>query len=555
MAVAAEHIRMDIDSGKSLKPVTIAFVLTGLAAMFIGSLFGPLQAFNYADINLYPHFLVKSYYTGLTVHGVMNALVFTTYFNCAILSYFSSRELGETPNRRMIWLGYWVMTIGVVMAAVAILSGRASVLYTFYPPLEAWWPFYIGAAMLVVGSLIVGAAVVLHWMSWKRRHPGQITPLLTHMSVATWLMWGLAALGIAVEVVVFLIPWSLGGWKGVDPLLARTLFWFTGHAIVYFWLLPAYVSWYALVPHQAGGRLISDTAARLSFVLFLLFSIPVGLHHQFEDAGIGMGWKMAQMTLTFFVIVPSLLTAFTVAASLETAGRARGGRGWFGWFIRLPWKDPSVAAQVLAMLTFIIGGATGIVLASGWLNVMAHNTSFIPGHFHLTVGTAVAITFIGMTFWWLPHLTRKPLFAPRLALATAWLWFVGMMSMGCGLMSMGILTGAPRRDWLSELPHDPFHNLPTMILTAAGGVLLAIGLVTYFIVVVGTLLRKKDPGAVSDEIPYAAPPVHDGKLVRALDHLLVWAGATVLIIAAFYGPVLYLLFTHQIPLPGVGTGG
>jgi len=107
---------------------------------------------------------------------------------------------------------------------------------------------------------------------------------------------------------------------------------------------------------------------------------------------------------------------------------------------------------------------------------------------------------------------RKPLFAPRLVLATAGLWFLGMMSMGCGLF-------------------------------------------TCLIVIVGTLLRKRNPGPVSDEIPCRAPPVHDGKLVRALDHLLAWAGATVLIIAAFYGPVPSMLFTHQIPLPGVGTGG
>ncbi len=556
MAVASDTLTAPFEASRSMKPVTTAFVVTALCALFIGSMFGPLQAFNYAGINLYPVLGFHSYYEDLTLHGVLNALVFTTFFNCGVLSYFSARELGETPNRGLLWLGYWTMAVGVVLAAIAIFSGRASVLYTFYPPLQAWWPFYVGAALLVVGSLIVGGAVILHWMSWKRRHPDQLTPLLTHMSVATWLMWTLAALGIAVEVVVFLIPWSLGMRAGVDPLLARTLFWFTGHAIVYFWLLPAYVSWYALVPHQAGGRLISDTAARMSFVLFLLFSIPVGLHHQLEDAGISMWWKMAQMTLTFFVIVPSLLTAFTVGASLETAGRARGGDGWLGWFWRLPWSDPSVSAQVLAMLTFIIGGATGIVLASGWLNVMVHNTVFIPGHFHLTVGTAVAMTFIGMSFWWVPHLTGKPLFAKPLAHLTTWCWFFGMIGVGCGLMTQGVLTGVPRRDWISELPHDPFVSGPAMTLTAVGGALLAVALIAYMIVIFGTLLRSRsDRAGDVPAIPYRRPQIHDGALVRSLDHLLAWAGVALVIIVIFYGPVLYQLLTHQVLIHGMSIKG
>jgi len=74
---------------------------------------------------------------------------------------------------------------------------------------------------------------------WKRQNPGKPTPLVTFMITATWMMWGLAAMGLVVETVFFLIPWSLGLIEGVDPLIARSLFWWSGHPIVYFWLLPA----------------------------------------------------------------------------------------------------------------------------------------------------------------------------------------------------------------------------------------------------------------------------------------------------------------------------
>ncbi len=339
------------------KKVTLYFLVTGLVFLMVGVAIGPLQALNYAGIDVY-RFLpfLKSYYQGLSLHGVLNALVFTTYFISGLLLYLPCRELGVRPNLKVSWAGYWIMTVGVLMAAVAVLGNNATLLYTFYPPLQGSPLFYIGAALLVVGSLVIGAQVVTIWTVWKRRHPREVTPLVTFMSVATWLMWFVASLGLVVEVVFLLIPWSLGLTRGVDPLLARTLFWYTGHPIVYFWLLPAYVSWYGLLPRSAGGVIASQTMARLAFVLFLLLSTPVGLHHQFADPGIGMGWKVLQMLLTFLVVIPSLLTAFSVGASLELGARARGGGGWSGWIRHLPWRDPVFVAQALAMITFIPGG-------------------------------------------------------------------------------------------------------------------------------------------------------------------------------------------------------
>ena len=151
------------------------------------------------------------------------------------------------------------------------------------------------------------------------------------MGMVTFAMWSIASVGIASEMLFLLIPWSLGLVSGTDALLARALFWFTGHPIVYFWLLPAYMSWYTLVPRQAGGKLFSDPLARTSFILFLVLSTPLGFHHQYADPGIHHLWKLVHAFLTFAVFFPSLLTFFNVVASLESGARARGGRaGWRG---------------------------------------------------------------------------------------------------------------------------------------------------------------------------------------------------------------------------------
>jgi len=538
------------------KRVTAAFLITGLVALLIGALLGPFQAFNYGDVNLYRYLpFLKSYYQGLTLHGVLNALVFTTFFNCGVLIYFPARELDMRPSLGWLWASYLVMVGGLVLAGIAILSNNATVMYTFYPPLQGSWDFYTGLALVVVGSLMVAFEVVRLRARWRRANPGKATPIVTFMSTATMLMWALASVGIVVEVVVFLIPWSAGWIAGVDPELARTLFWFTGHPIVYFWLLPAYVSWYAFIPKQVGGELTSDTLARLAFVMFMVFSTPVGFHHQFTDPGIPRGWKLVQNILTFFVVIPSLLTAFTVTSSMEVAARKRGGRGVLGWIGKLPWNDASFAAQVLAMISFIFGGAGGIVLASFNLNVLVHNTAFIPGHFHITVGTAVTLTFFGMTFWLIPHLTGKKLFSPRLALWSAWTWFVGMMLFAVGMHWQGLL-GVPRRAWISNmLPNLQGVYADARVpqtITLISGTILFLAIVFYFTVLFGTLFSRHRVEEDSVAIPFPEyRGSRPGRATRALDRLGLWFLLAAAVVCVAYLPTLIHLFTGQVPLPGL----
>ncbi|MDR9392457.1 MAG: cbb3-type cytochrome c oxidase subunit I [Trueperaceae bacterium] len=532
--------------------VTFAFLITGFAALLVGALLGPLQALNYAGVNLYQHLpWLQSYYQGLTLHGVLNALVFTTYLNAAILLYFPAREMGVAMNLRFVWTIYGLMTGGLVMAGVAILSNTSNVLYTFYPPLAGHWGFYLGLALVVVASLLVAVETFRMRMVWRRANPGKVTPIVTYMAIMTNAMWLLASIGIVVEVVVFLLPWSLGLIQGVDPTLARTLFWWTGHPIVYYWLLPAYISWYGFMPKQAGGELVSDSLTRLAFLMFLIFSTPVGFHHQFADPGISAGWKMVHSLLTMFVGIPSLITAFTVAASLEVGGKRAGGTGVFGWIGKLPWRDASFAAQILAMISFIFGGAGGIVNASFNLNMLVHNTAWIPGHFHLTVGTAVTLTFMGMTFWWVPHLTGKRLFAPRMALASAWTWFVGMMVFGLGMHWQG-LYAVPRRALVSAAPEGTYADaVVPQVVTGVSGVILLVAIVLYFTVLFGTLFAR---GRLREDerpaIPFGnAVELRSVGVLKVLDNVWGWFALAALLVAVAYLPTLVDMLLNQVGLP------
>jgi len=521
-----------------------AHIAVAMVALFLGTLYGPLQALEHAGIDLY--FLApwtKSYYQGLTLHGVLNALVFTTFFISGFSTYITAYSLKRPLAFPWVAnLGFVLMFVGLVAAAVPILLDMASVLYTFYAPLQAHPAFYIGITVFVVGSWVVGYSIFLTLAAWYKDNPGERAPLAAFMAAITFVLWQICTLGAAVQLLFMMIPWSLGLVDGIDPQFTRTLFWYTGHPLVYFWLLPAYLSWYVMVPKLAGGKLFSDPMARLSFVLFLIFSTPTGFHHQYTDPGIAAGWKLIHTTLTFAVFFPSLLTAFNLWASLNIAGKMHGGSGLVAWIAKLPWGKPELTAQLLAAIMFIFGGIGGLINASYNINLVVHNTAWVSGHFHTTVGTAVTLTFIGTLYWMLPHLTGRGLFSKNIALLQAWTWFIGMAVFARGMHLVGLL-GAPRRTQMgaaikSEAFNNPDWNVP-LLLVALGGVILFISYILIYVNVIGTLVAGKKLAA--DEIPDvpladAVSRPEQGPMI--LSRWKPWLAVATILIFVAYGPIV-----------------
>jgi cytochrome c oxidase subunit 1 len=526
------------------RTAVLVLLIVPAVLLILGSYHGLLQVLYRSGLIRSTGFLGLEYYQGLTLHGVVNALVFTTFFEVAfgyvVVAYF----LRQTFSAAVTWLAVGLMLAGTLMAAFAILTGTASVLYTFYPPLKASPLFYIGATLLVVGSWVPYFQWIPVYLGWRRAHLQRKTPLAVVGMLATFTVWFLATLPLAYEVIVQLIPWSLGWTATVNVVLARTLFWFFGHPLVYFWLLPAYVMFYVMLPAVAGGKLYSDAAGRIAFMLFIVLSAPVGLHHQFADPGIESGYKWLHGGLTFMVALPSFLTAFTVAASLEYAGRARGGSGLFGWWRTLPYLDPDrylFAYCFAGLVLFFFGGITGIVNASVSMNNVVHNTSWIPAHFHTTVGGPVFLSFLGMTLLLLTQLTGKPLRLPRLNVWVPYLWTGGLFVFSFGLSVAGLL-GEPRRTNLGLTYANPasplFHPAwePWSRLGALGGTLMAAALVCYFVVFFATLLGRADR-APQLQLP-EAEPYHDED-VGAVRNFTPWVIAAIVLLVIAYLPPLY----------------
>ena len=521
----------------------------GFLGLFLGLLMGLLQAMERTGVDLYDEVQLQSYWQGLTLHGVALAFVFTFAFANSFLSLTTIRGL-ERPlvSTRLVQASLGTALLGVVLAASAILLNKATVLFTFYSPLEANVFFYLGAVLLVISTWITSLNQLLTLRQWRADNPGKRIPLLAYVSVVTFIMWDVASLGVAIETVVFIIPWSLGWIENTDPLLNRTLFWFTGHPIVYFWLLPAYVSWYMCIPKQVGGKLYSDAVVRGVFILFLLLSTPVGLHHQFTDPGVDEGLKLVHGVLTFGVFFPSMVTAFTLVAAMEDGARKNGGKGLVAWIRKLPWGNPSFVAQNLAMIAFALGGASGLVNASATVNTVVHNTAFIPGHFHLTVGTAVALSIMGISYWLVPYLTGRKLWGRRLGVLQAWLWLIGVFTFSRGQMGGG-LEGMPRRYYSQESPFsEPGWDLWNT-LTGVGGMIMFASGVLFFLVIIMTL-RNRDRVPLNQlEMPVAETKHGSEKAPAILDRLGLWTIVAFVLIAIAYIPV-FLNHNFEFTSPG-----
>ena len=521
-----------------------------LVGLFLGALMGAAQALERADVDLYDALQLESYYQGLTLHGVALAFVFTFCFANAFLSLLTMRAYGRAMHAGLARLAAALAWVGTAFAAWAILANKATVLFTFYAPLEATPLFYFGAVFLVVSTWVVFLNMILTHLAWREDHPTERIPLVGFVCQATSLMWFLASLGVAAQVLIWIIPWSLGWRDTVDPQFTRILFWFTGHPIVYFWLLPIYISWYLSLPKLVGGKVYSDGLVRLVFLSFIVL-IPVGIHHQFTDPGIPFSSKSVSFILTFFIFYPSTVTAFSVFASLESGGRAAGGKGLVGWIPKLPWGNPAVSGQLLAGLGFMLGGASGLINASYTVNNLVHNTAFIPGHFHLTVGTGVALSIMAICYWMVPYLTGRALWGRRIAVAQTWLWLIGVLIFSRGQMQGGI-DSMPRRTEISAAPYLDAQGSSwewANALTAIGGAIMVLSAALFFLVILATLANGY---AVEgrQEIPIGEV-VHGPKREWAmLDDLKIWGAIAVILTLLVYGEVIF----HYWPINSVSDG-
>ena len=432
------------------------------------------------------------FYRFLTLHGLNMLIFFIIFFEMAIL-YFAGPILlsSRLPAPRVGWLAFGLMVLGMAVTNAMVLQGKADVLFTSYPPLQADPLYYVGIILFAVGALIVTCLFFATLVVAKREHTyeGSI-PLVSFGALTAAIIAVITLLHGAVIYIPTLL-WSLG-YMNIDPEVYRMVWWGLGHSSQQI-NVAAHVSvWYLLAALTVGGVVVSEKVSRMAFALYILFISMASAHHLLVDPGMGPAWKIWNTSYAMYLaVLASMVHGFTVPAGIEMGQRLRGfTRGTFEWLKKAPWGDPGFSGAALSIVIFgFLGGVTGVTIGTEQINIIAHNTLRVPGHFHTTVVGGTALAFMAVTYYVLPLIFRKRVAFWGLAKIQPYLFGIGIVILGMSMIFQGIF-GVPRRNWDISAPGAVFQieYHPVVQLFQAtmgiGGLLAIVGGLAYILIAV-----------------------------------------------------------------------
>jgi cytochrome c oxidase subunit 1 len=460
------------------------------------------------------------FYRLVTAHGFDMLVAWIVFFEVAGL-YFGSTILlnARQVAPRLAWLAFALMAVGAVLTNVIVLLGQADVMFTAYVPLKAHPLFYLGVILFAVGALTAVGLFFTNLVVAKRegRYTGSL-PLMTFGLVAAAIIAVYTLLSGALAFVPAFL-WSLGLIPAVDPGLYRNLFWSFGHPAQQINLAAMVAVWYALAAMTVGANPLNEKLSRLAFVLYILFINLGSAHHLLADPGPSFLWKATNTSYAMYLaVLGSLIHAFSIPAAIEVAQRRKGfTRGAFEWLRKGPWREPGFSALVISMILFgWIGGVTGVTIGTEQINMLAHNTLRVPGHFHATVVSGTTLAFMGLSYYLIPLIFRKELKLKRWASLQPYVFGFGMLLVSVGMIASG-LQGTPRRHWDITFTNSPLAaSLPgatqiTLAIMGIGAIIAIVGGIMYCSVVLLSVLTGKrvEPNRLTLLAAQANPLVED----------------------------------------------
>ncbi len=531
--------------------VAVVTFLVGIIAAF-GVVMTRWQAVHLLPADLFYRFL--------TLHGLNMLIFFIIFFEMAIL-YFAGPILlnCRLPAPRVGWLAFGLMVLGMLVVNTMVLQGRADVLFTSYPPLQAHPLYYLGIILFAVGALIVTALFFATLVVARREHTYEGSIPLVSFGALTAAIIAVITLLHGAAIYIPTLLWSLG-YGTVDPQVYRMVWWGLGHSSQQI-NVAAHVSvWYLLAGLTVGGVVVNEKISRMAFVLYVLFISMASAHHLLVDPGMGPAWKVWNTSYAMYLaVLASMVHGFTVPAGIEMGQRLRGyTRGMFEWLKKAPWGDPGFSGMALSVVIFgFIGGITGVTIGTEQINIIVHNTLRVPGHFHSTVVGGTALAFMAVTYYVLPLIFRKRVAFWGLAKIQPYIFGLGIVILSMSMIFQGIF-GVPRRHWDVSFANAPFQveYHPAVQLFQAtmgiGGLLAILGGLAYIVIAVVTVFFGR-PFRPADRDPSGVPPgvwslpkqVHEGAGVAAV-HDTGTPGTVVLVLIFFAGFILYYFANWKI---------
>jgi cytochrome c oxidase subunit I len=468
---------------------TVMLLVGGIAAVLV--LLTRWQAVHLLDATMF--------YRVLTIHGMNMLIFFILFFEMAIL-YFSSAVLlnSRVAAPKVAWTAFVLMVVGMLMVQYTMFTGKADVLFTSYVPLRADPNFYLGVILFAVGALLVTILFFATLVVAKRENTFEGSlPLVTYGAMTAAII-AVITLGQGAAIYIPTWLWSMGLME-VDAQVYRLVWWGLGHSSQQVNVAAMVAVWYLLGALTVGAVVLNEKISRLAFVLYVAFISMAAAHHLLVDPGMGPAWKVVNTSyFMYMAVLASMIHGFTVPAGIEVGQRLRGyGKGMFEWLKRAPWGDPGFSSLAFSIVVFgFVGGITGVTFGTEQINIIAHNTLRIPGHFHATVVSGTTMAFMGLTYYVIPLIFRKKVAFWPLAKIQPYLFAGGMLIFSMAMTFAGTFA-VPRRHWDITFTNAPFdlQFSPTVDMLlgvmALGGLLAALGGAIYILVTVWSVFFGK----------------------------------------------------------------
>jgi cytochrome c oxidase subunit 1 len=508
--------RTGLQYHKSAEPLIKLNAVAAVVALLVGGVLALLITLTrWQAVHLVG---ADTFYMILTAHGLDMLVVWIIFFEVAVLYFCSSTLLRcRLATPKLAWLAFALMLIGAVTFNVAIFTGNATVMMTSYVPLPAHPAFYLGLILFAVGALIacfifLGTLVVA---KAEKTYEGSI-PLVTFGAMTACII----AIFTIASGAIILIPtflWSLGYIKTIDPLMYRTIWWAFGHSSQQINVSAHIAVWYAIAAIVFGAKPMSERVSRMAFTLYIFFLQLASAHHLLSDPGLSVEWKVFNTSYAMYLaVLASMIHGLTVPGAIEAAQRRKGyTKGLFEWIRKAPWGNPVFSGMFISLIGFgFLGGITGVMMGTEQLNMLIHNTIYVPGHFHATVVIGTTLAFMSLTWFLLPTVFNREVLMPGLAKWQPYLFGGGMGVFCLAMMGAGTL-GVPRRHWDmsfagTALPYEfPGSAWLMMAIVGVSGVAAVVGGAIYIGLTVLTILfgKKLDEGTYSTKGTVLKMPV------------------------------------------------